>query len=240
MAEKRMISNVIYEHDEFLDMPHSAIVLYTYLNLSADDEGFVSNTKSIMRKVRASEDDLKILLAKRYILGFDNGKSVVVIKHWLIHNTIRQDRIKATNHIKEKETLTLNEYGAYTEVDNLIEINNVGHMSDKCLPSKTNLISSNTNTLLIKEIIDYLNTKLGSKYRYDNTRTNKMLNARLKNYSVEDIKKVIDFKYNEWSNDKVMSKYLRPETLFNETKFESYFNACNKNAPIKMLGVTRV
>lgn len=237
MSEKRMISNSIYDSDEFLDMPHSAIALYTYLNLGADDEGFVGNTKSIMRKIRASDDDLKILLAKRFVLSFESGKSVVVIKHWLIHNTIRQDRIKETNYLKEKETLVLNEYGAYTESNNLIKINDVGHMSDNSQPSISNLFLTNTYIPSLKEIIDYLNNVLGSKYRYDNSRTNKMLNARLKNYTVEDIKKVIDFKYNEWKDNEAMKKYLRPETLFNETKFENYYNEANikdieqKNVP---------
>ena len=106
--EKRMISSEIYIQDEFLDMPPSARDLYTYLNLNADDEGFVGKTKSVMRQIRASEDDLKILLAKRYLLSFDGGSSVVVIKHWLIHNSIRQDRIIETNYKKEKEQLKLN------------------------------------------------------------------------------------------------------------------------------------
>ncbi|MGE4321206.1 MAG: conserved phage C-terminal domain-containing protein [Acholeplasmataceae bacterium] len=227
--EKRMISNSIYDQDEFLDMPHSAIVLYTYLNLAADDEGFVGNTKSVMRKVRASEDDLKILLAKRFVLAFEHGSSIVVIKHWLIHNSIRQERIKDTTYQKEKATLKLNEFGAYTESkDGLFsdEELDVRQLSDNCQPSISNLIYTD----LIKLIIDYLNNKLNTKYKYTNTTTNSHIKARLdEGFTVEDFYLVIDTKFNEWINDDKMRNYLRPITLFRPSNFESYLNQSRLN-----------
>lgn len=225
MADKRMISNTIYDQDEFLDMPTTARDLYTYLNLAADDEGFVGNAKSIMRKIRASEDDLKILLAKRFILSFETGIGVVVVKHWLIHNTLRQDRIKETTYLKEKQTLELNEYGAYTEHNE-----GVRQVSDKRRLNNTNLIYTDLDFDLsfIKEIIDYLNIKTNTKYRYNNTRTNSLIKGRIsEGYTIEDIKKVIDVKCDEWLNTD-MAKYLRPETLFNATKFQSYINQKGK------------
>jgi len=246
--EKRMLSNKIYDQDEFLDMPATARDLYTYLNLSADDEGFVGNTKSIMRKTRASEDDLKILLAKRFLLSFDNGKSVVVIKHWLIHNTIRQDRVIPTTYVKEKETLTLNEYGAYTEkrddtnLFDLIENDSVRQVSDTCPPNlilsnlkesisisnniynKDNNSSSDTKLLEIKEIIDYLNEKLEKRYTYRNTTFNSHIRGRLKDgFTVNDFKEVIDKKYDEWFGTD-WEKYLTPDTLFRPGNFEKYLN----------------
>lgn len=120
MAEKRMFSNKITQSDPFLDMPATTQNLYFHLNMDADDEGFVNRTKSIMRMIRASEDDLKLLIAKNFIIPFyvenDNGINsvVVVIKHWFIHNTLRKDRMKYTNYTQQKNMIAQNENGAYS------------------------------------------------------------------------------------------------------------------------------
>ena len=108
-----MFAKTIIDSDAFLDMPLSAQALYFHLSMRADDEGFVGNPKKIRAMVGASEDDLKLLLIKRFLLGFGSG--VVVIKHWKIHNYIQSDRMKPTTYIEEKETLTLDGKKAYTE-----------------------------------------------------------------------------------------------------------------------------
>ena len=79
-----MFSLRIVDSDEFLDMPLSTQALYFHLSMRADDEGFINNPKKIRRMIGASEDDLKLLIAKSYLIAFDTG--VVVIKHWKIHN----------------------------------------------------------------------------------------------------------------------------------------------------------
>ena len=108
-----MMSLSIMDTDAFLDMPMSSQALYFHLLMRADDEGFIGNPKKIMRMIGSQDDDLKVLIIKRFILAFESG--IVVIKHWLIHNNIRTDRIQETTYKKEKETLKLNEYEAYTE-----------------------------------------------------------------------------------------------------------------------------
>lgn len=113
MAEKRMFAKTIVLSDAFLDMPMSARCLYFTFGMLADDDGFVSSPKGIMRQCGASNDDLNILLAKRYILAFDSG--IIVIKHWRINNYLRQDRYTPTSYVEEKETLTLDAKGAYIE-----------------------------------------------------------------------------------------------------------------------------
>ena len=113
MAERRMFAKTIVTSDAFLDMPLSARCLYFTLGMFADDDGFVNNPKSIMRQVGASQDDLNLLLVKRFILAFESG--VIVIKHWRIHNYIAKDRYKETKYIEEKSSLMLDEKGAYTE-----------------------------------------------------------------------------------------------------------------------------
>ena len=115
MAERRMFARSIVLSDAFLDMPMSARCLYFTLGMLADDDGFVGNPKSIMRQCGSSIDDLNILLAKRYVLGFETG--VIVIKHWRINNFLRNDRHHDTTYVEEMETLTLDEKGAYTELE---------------------------------------------------------------------------------------------------------------------------
>ena len=117
MAERRMFTKKIIDSDAFLDMPLSAQALYFHLSMRADDEGFINNPKKIQRMVGASDDDLKVLIMKRFILPFESG--VVVIKHWKIHNYIRNDRFKATVYTEEKARLCTKENGVYTERETL-------------------------------------------------------------------------------------------------------------------------
>ena len=113
MAERRMFAKCITESDAFLDMPLSTQALYFHLGMVADDDGFVSSPKKITRSINASEDDLKLLLAKRFILTFESG--IVVIKHWKMNNYIAKDRYKPTVYVEEKSRLELKDNNSYTE-----------------------------------------------------------------------------------------------------------------------------
>lgn len=113
MAERRMFAKTIIDSDAFLDMPLSSQALYFHLSMRADDDGFINNPKKIQRMVGASDDDCKLLIAKRFIIAFESG--VIVIKHWKIHNYIQKDRYKPTIYQEEKATLELKENKAYTE-----------------------------------------------------------------------------------------------------------------------------
>lgn len=115
MAERRMFAKTIIDSDAFLDMPLSAQALYFHLSMRADDDGFVNNPKKIQRMIGASDDDCRLLVSKRFVLAFESG--VIVIKHWRIHNYIRNDRYKETVYNKEKSTLKLDKNNAYTEMD---------------------------------------------------------------------------------------------------------------------------
>ena len=115
MADKRMFTKKITESDAFLDMPLSTQALYFHLNMSADDDGFVNNPKKIQRMIGASEDDMKLLIAKSFIIVFDSG--IIVIKHWKMHNYIQNDRYKPTAYQDEKSMLALKENKSYTLLD---------------------------------------------------------------------------------------------------------------------------
>ena len=111
MAERRMFAKSIIDSDLFLDMPQSTQNLYFHLSLRADDDGFVGNPKKIMRMINCSQDDIKILISKQFLIPFESG--VVVIKHWKIHNYIRNDRYKPTIYTEEKKKLIEQENKEY-------------------------------------------------------------------------------------------------------------------------------
>lgn len=112
MANKRMFNMKIVDSDAFLDMPLSTQCLYFHLNMRADDDGFVGNPKRIKNLIGASDDDLKLLIAKRFLLVFEDG--VIVIKHWRMHNTIRKDRYTQTVYTDELKQLGVKENKSYT------------------------------------------------------------------------------------------------------------------------------
>ena len=113
IAERRMFAKTIVTSDAFLDMPPTTRSLYMLLCVLADDDGFVNAPRSIMRMSGATDDDMKLLIAKRFVLTFESG--VVVIKHWRIHNLIQKDRYRETKYLEEKAMLALDENNAYTE-----------------------------------------------------------------------------------------------------------------------------
>jgi len=111
MAQRRMFSKTITNSDSFLEMPDSSQNLYFHLSMNADDDGFVDNWKSIMRMTGHKEDDLKVLIAKQYIIPFDTG--VIIIKHWRMNNYLRSDRYKETVYKEELKNLSLDENLVY-------------------------------------------------------------------------------------------------------------------------------
>lgn len=108
-----MFTKKITDSDAFIEMSSAAQALYFHLNQGADDDGFNNQIQMAMLKAHASTDDLKILLAKNFVIRFESG--VIVIKHWRMHNTLRKDRYTPTNYQEEFKMLGVKENGAYTE-----------------------------------------------------------------------------------------------------------------------------
>ncbi len=109
MANKRMFSTDIVDTDKFLEMPISTQGLYFHLGMRADDDGFVSSPKKIVKLVNCTEDDLNNLFSNDYVIPFDSG--VVVISDWYINNNkIKSDRYKETRYKAEFAKLSLENY----------------------------------------------------------------------------------------------------------------------------------
>ena len=112
MAEKRMISSKITDHDNFTTLPATAQALYLHMVMSADDDGFCAQTNSSMLKAHAKQKDLEELVKRKYLIRFPSG--VCAIKHWKMQNTIRADRYHETEYKEEKAQLFTKPNGAYS------------------------------------------------------------------------------------------------------------------------------
>ena len=111
MAERRMFSKTVIDSDNFLEMPASSQLLYFYLALHADDDGFVNKPRSLARLAGAQEQDLRLLIQRQFLIDFDSG--IVVICHWKMHNTIRKDAYNPTKYTRERAMLELDSSGVY-------------------------------------------------------------------------------------------------------------------------------
>lgn len=150
MAQRRMFSQKVTETDKFLDMALTAQSLYFHLGMNADDDGFVGNPKSIKRMIGASEDDLKALVEKDYLIVFEDG--VVVIKDWLVSNYVKKDRYTPTIYTDDMKLIGLDKNKRYQFVSDLEpERNQVGtEMSPECIQDgdkmEPNCIQSGSKT----------------------------------------------------------------------------------------------
>lgn len=163
MAERRMFAKTIVDSDAFLDMPLSSQALYFHLSLRADDDGFLNNAKKIMRTIGANQNDYDMLLAKRFIIQFEDG--ICVIKHWRIHNYIQKDRYKPTVYQEQLRRLGIKENKSYTlnkkqetilidlEEDN-IENGESNVKKSKDYPSIKQQIDEYTEDLEMKEALN--------------------------------------------------------------------------------------
>ena len=117
MAQKRMFSLQVIDTDRFMDMPSSSQALYFHLGMHGDDDGFVSAPKKITRAAGCSDDDLRLLAQKGYIIPFDSG--VIVITDWKLNNTLKNDRYHGTEYQAEKAMLQEDSSGRYLRGTNM-------------------------------------------------------------------------------------------------------------------------
>lgn len=229
MARKRMFDLEIINQDSFLDLPMESKAVYFLLGMEADDEGFVA-PKKVLRLYGGTEDSLKILIAKKFIIPFSTG--VIVITDWKRNNWLDSRRIKNTIYQDEKAQITFNpitekyEFSDYIPdakqmlSENSIEENSI---EENRLEIHSPASAEQHVSIPYKEICEYLNNKSNSNYRHTTKKTKDLIKARFnEKFTLEDFKVVIDKKCSEWMNTE-MQKYLRPETLFG-AKFESYLN----------------
>lgn len=231
MAEKRMFSNKVIGSDSFLEMPDSTQNLYFHLSMYADDDGFVDKPKSIMRMTGKKEDDLKLLIAKSFVIPFDSG--VLVIRHWRLNNYLRMDRYNETQYLQEKAQLTINQSGEYElgKPDGIpvvitdkirLEKNSVNNAEEQ-----ENLIKSyNFSENLTESIKTWLAYKKEKKQNYKPTGLKTLLNKLKQDCTNNGDQYVIDS-----INNSIMNNYagIFPPRQFNHSTNDSANNKFQKS-----------
>ena len=204
MGSHRMFTNAITDSDKFLEMSLSAQALYFHLGLHADDDGFVSSPKRIARSIGCNEDDLKLLIAKGFVICFDSG--IIVITHWNLHNSIRKDRKKDTFFKAEKALLSL-ENGTYSKLDN--------QLTTTCQPN-VNQMSAQDNISkdkLSKDKTDNMSTAVDSRNAFDYQAVIDLFNSVC--ISLPKVQKL---------NDKRRKQIQNAEKLLGEMTFDELFS----------------
>jgi hypothetical protein len=209
MAQRRMFSLKIIDSDMFIDMPQSSRLYYYDLSMRADDDGFVSSPKKIMKITGASEDDLKILIAKLFIIPFNSG--ICVIKDWKIHNYIQSDRYSETHYTEEKKLLSVNDNGSYVMDTKCIQDVNIVDTQVRLGKDRIGKVREGKDSKELdkdtsyKDVMCYYheihNRVIGHKPHID-ARTGKNIKSLLQSQPVETIKSKLDLYYNNtyWFN----------------------------------------
>lgn len=186
MAERRMFSKTIIDSDIFLDMPTSTRLLYYDLAMRADDDGFINSPRKIARMTGASDDDLKILASKNYIIPFASG--IVVIRHWRVHNYIRKDTYNETQYKLEKSTLELDNNKCYSVISD-DRPRAVDEPSTQVRLGKDRLDKDSINNIPASEDESSSASAKASKHKYGNYK-----NVLLKDEELQSLKE----KYSNW------------------------------------------
>lgn len=208
MANKRMFSLSVVDTDNFLEMPISSRLLYYELGMRADDDGFVNNWKKILLFTGLKEDDMKVLVAKRFVIPFDSG--VIVIRHWRLNNYLQKDRLKPTIYQEELKQLQLDENNVYNLDTNCI------HSIDKNSIDKNSIeyIKENNKKKVYKKYGDFKWIKL----------TDEEYSRLINDYGEEFIKnqiKLLD-EYVESNHNK--NKYTNFNLVLRKSIREKWFN----------------
>lgn len=225
MAEKRMFTMQIVDSDAFLDMPLSTQALYFHLNMRADDDGFVNNPKKILRMIGASDDDLRILLLKRFVIGFEE-KGVIVIKHWRMNNYLRKDRYHPTQYQDELHTLGIKDNGSYTEQERLLSTSGIpnGNQLATEISIDKNSIDKNNNIINFEHEFNQLwaiyPRKQGKKRAFEAYKR-----SRKKGIEYEVIKNGVNAYLSYIENEKVKPQYIKQgSTFFSQDAWNDEWN----------------
>ena len=195
--------------------------------------------KQMSNETGYSKDSVENLIERfekvHKVLKFSRETKEILLLNWSKYNWTSSEKFRKplAKEIDNVKNLKFREF-----LEDVFE-NGYG-IDTTCMDTSVTVTDTVTNTVsitdstisIIKDIIDYLNLVLNTKYSYKTVNTQKHIKARLKDgYIFEDFKTVIDKKAREWKGTS-MEKFLRPDTLFG-TKFESYLNQNIVDEPVK-------
>lgn len=168
------------------------------------------------------------LSKKNILIGVGNVSDDVMSKFTKDENDMYyNETLEAVVHKREAYSQSRSENGKKGGRPKTTKKPKENHMETICLPYakayENHTENENENINVIKDIIEYLNNKLGTRYKYTTKDIQSHIKARLKEgFTYQDFVCVIDKKYKEWHGTK-WEEYLRPITLFSG-KFQSYLN----------------
>ena len=228
MAERRMFTKKIIDSDAFTELPPTTQALYFHLCMNADDDGFNNKIRQAMFNAHADRNDYDLLINKRFIIPFED-KGVIVIKHWRLHNIIRNDRYHKTEYLEEKARLILKDNGVYTQNDN--------QATTKCLPNDNQMeteVSIGKDSIGKDNIYNAHFQEFWEIYpvKKDKKRAYKCYLARLnEGYSEEELLKAAENYVKECKKEKRETKYIKHATTFLSvnTPFEDYIKGDEDN-----------
>ena len=194
MANRRMFSLSVVDTDKFLEMPATTQLLYFHLGMRADDDGFVSSPRKVLSFTNCTNDDMKVLISKGFIIPFESG--IVVITHWKQHNYIQSDRYRKTIHLEERKQLELveNVYKLNPNcIQNESEVEAQYRLSKDLVRDRIHISKDKERECInYQQIADMYNeicisfprlTKLSDSRK-------KAIRARLNQYTIEDFKRL--------------------------------------------------
>ena len=207
MARKRMFSLSVVDTDQFLEMPITSRLLYYELGMRADDDGFVDNWKKILLFTGLKEDDLKILIVKKFIIPFESG--IIVIRHWRLNNYLQNDRTKPTIHQEELKQLSTdnnNVYNLYTSCIHSIDKNSIDKNSKNIYGEFKNVLLTKNEYEKIKQnnllpYIEKLSSYIASKGKKYKSHYATILNWARKETSINE-------KTPEWFNKEIKKEEI--------------------------------
>lgn len=179
----------------------------------------ITGRKSIAQKLKVDESKvqrfLKLLEIEQQIEQQKSNKNrLITIVNW---SKYQENEQQTEQQVNNKRTTSEQQVNTNNNVKNIKNDNNVNN--------------------IIKNIVEYLNERTFSDYKYSTRKTQDLIKARLnEGFTIDDFKKVIDKKTIEWLKNDKMNKYLRPQTLFG-TNFESYLNQPEKQITLKDINI---
>jgi DnaD/phage-associated family protein len=243
MARKRMFDNEIISQDDFLDLPKEAIALYFLLGMNADDEGFIA-PKKILRLYNISEDNLKVLIIKGFVIPFESG--VVVITDWKSNNYLDKNKIAPTIYQAEKKQLWYNEETkkyqwlnqSLTKVEQKLtqysieeysieknsiddDVNNINNNIIKSYEENIGMITPATAELLFSYLDDFTGDviiKAINIASINNKRSGKYIAGILNDWNRKGLKTLLDIENAENNYNKKTTQETDEEKLAREIK----------------------
>ena len=263
MAERRMFAKTIIDSDAFLNMPSSSQNLYFHLGMRADDDGVVNNPRTIMRMIGASNDDMNLLISKKFVIVLE--ETIIIIKHWRINNYIQKDRYVPSKYKELIDNLSLDENNAYTAKNEQC-IQGVSKTDTECIQGvSTGKVSIGKDSIALKEnitkeknqpftskipqelqeLFDFWNSKGIVVHRTINEKMVQLLKKALDLYGQAQIKQAIEnysivlndstyyFKTRWTIGDFVKQTNALPDFLANGIKWINYQEYLKKSKKVR-------